>query len=186
MVSFLAKYIKNDQVGIIANAHLAHADIDSVFSNKCIEIAKKFHIAVDFAKNGKSAHLERFEKPQKFPDFMEKSHKETYKSKKALGKMFRVCKDLESENENASIDYHDIKEEMKSVKEELKAGQEMMEAGQASVKAEMQKSVKDEMKVVQEKMEAAQEKIEAGQEEMKREITCIIENNSGAAKEVDT
>ncbi|XP_035220933.1 RNA-dependent RNA polymerase 1-like, partial [Stegodyphus dumicola] len=109
MVTFLVKYIKNDQVGIIANAHLAHADRGSIFSNECIKIAKKFHIAVDFAKHGRTAHLGKFERPLKFPDFMEKNHKETYKSKKALGKMFRVCKDLESENENASIDYHDIK-----------------------------------------------------------------------------
>ncbi|XP_035217230.1 RNA-dependent RNA polymerase 1-like [Stegodyphus dumicola] len=108
MIEFLGTYIKNDQVGTIANAHLAHADYGNIFSNICIKIANKVHIAVDFAKHGESTHLDPSERPVRFPDFMEKYHKDTYKSTKALGKMYRICKDLESENENASIDYHGI------------------------------------------------------------------------------
>ncbi|GFS81565.1 RNA-dependent RNA polymerase 1 [Nephila pilipes] len=109
MVDFLVKYIKNDQVGAIANAHLAHADSKGIFSAKCIAIAKKFSVAVDYAKTGVSRHLEPSERPEEFPDFMEKNYKETYNSKKALGKMFRVAHDYESENEDASIVYQDIK-----------------------------------------------------------------------------
>ncbi|CAL1290675.1 unnamed protein product, partial [Larinioides sclopetarius] len=40
---------------------------------------------------------------------MERNYKETYNSKKALGKMFRVAHDYESENKDASITYLDIK-----------------------------------------------------------------------------
>ncbi|CAL1273549.1 unnamed protein product, partial [Larinioides sclopetarius] len=111
MVDFLVKYIKNDQVGAIASAHLAHADSSSIFSDQCIEIAKKFSYAVDYAKTGVSRHLEPEEKPKRFPDFMEKNHihKETYRSEKALGKMFQVAHDYESENQDASLTYSDIK-----------------------------------------------------------------------------
>uniref|UniRef100_A0A2L2Y470 RNA-dependent RNA polymerase n=1 Tax=Parasteatoda tepidariorum TaxID=114398 RepID=A0A2L2Y470_PARTP len=108
MIECLINYIKNDQVGTIANAHLAHADRDDIFSEICIDIAKKNSYAVDFAKTGVSKSLDQEERPNVFPDFMEKHHKETYKSKKALGKMFRVVKDFESENEYASITYRDV------------------------------------------------------------------------------
>ncbi|CAL1273134.1 unnamed protein product [Larinioides sclopetarius] len=109
MIDFLVKYIKTDQVGAIANAHLAYADNVSIFSDKCITIAEKFSYAVDFAKTGVSRHLEPEEKPERFPDFMERSYKETYRSEKALGKMYRVAHDYESENQDASITYLDIK-----------------------------------------------------------------------------
>ncbi|XP_035228911.1 uncharacterized protein LOC118201011 [Stegodyphus dumicola] len=108
MVNFLAKYIKNDQVGTIANAHLAHADAESIFSDECIRIANIFHVAVDFAKHGRNVHLHPLDRPMKYPDFMENIRKETYKSRKALGKMYRICKDLESENESASSDYSNV------------------------------------------------------------------------------
>ncbi|PRD18251.1 UNVERIFIED_CONTAM: hypothetical protein NCL1_61331 [Trichonephila clavipes] len=40
---------------------------------------------------------------------MEKNHKASYKSKKALGKMYRIARDYESEAEDASVTYEDIK-----------------------------------------------------------------------------
>ncbi|XP_042904893.1 uncharacterized protein [Parasteatoda tepidariorum] len=109
MIDFLVQFIKNDQVGSIASAHLAQADQESIFSEKCITIAKKFSYAVDFAKTGVSTHLHGNERPTKFPDFMERHFQESYKSKKALGKMYRVIRDYESENEEASLAYSDVK-----------------------------------------------------------------------------
>lgn len=109
MIRFLQTYIENDQVGSIANAHLAHADRYDIFHEQCLNIAKKFSVAVDFAKNGSSRSLDRDQRPQQYPDFMEKYHKTVYKSQKALGKMYRVCRDFESENEETSVGYHDIK-----------------------------------------------------------------------------
>ncbi|XP_054724114.1 uncharacterized protein LOC129234216 isoform X1 [Uloborus diversus] len=108
MISFLVKYIKNDQVGILANAHLAHADNLGIHASIPLTIAKKFSVAVDFAKNGKSENLDRSERPTTYPDFMEKNHREVYKSQNALGKMYRVCIDFESENQSASTSYKDI------------------------------------------------------------------------------
>ncbi|KAG8193801.1 hypothetical protein JTE90_029535 [Oedothorax gibbosus] len=111
ITEFLITYIKNDQIGTIANTHLALADQFDIFHPICIAVAKKFSYAVDYAKTAVKTSmfaLSREERPKQFPDFMEKPHKETYKSKKALGKMFRVAHDYESENEHASIAYHDI------------------------------------------------------------------------------
>ncbi|KAG8180104.1 hypothetical protein JTE90_027883 [Oedothorax gibbosus] len=111
IIEFLITYIRNDQVGIIANTHLALADQLDIFDPMCTTVAKKFSYAVDYAKSGVSREffsLKPKDRPKKYPDFMEKPHKETYKSKKALGKMFRVAHDYESENEHASIAYQDI------------------------------------------------------------------------------
>ena len=109
MIDFLQNYIKNDHVGAIASAHLAHADREGIFSPICKSIANKFSISVDFAKNGSSQHLDRNERPIEYPDFMENTIRETYKSKNALGKMYRVCKDFESENQVTSVSYENIK-----------------------------------------------------------------------------
>lgn len=109
MIDFLQEYIKNDHVGAIASAHLAHADKLGIFDPLCAKIAKKFSISVDFAKNGKCERLERDERPVEYPDFMENAHREMYKSQNALGKMYRVCKDFESENQVTSISYENIK-----------------------------------------------------------------------------
>ena len=109
MIDFLQNYIKSDQVGSIANAHLAQADNEGIFSPICLAIAEKFFIAVDFPKTGESEYLEGDERPQEYPDFMENTNRSMYKSKKALGKMYRVCKDFESENEVTSIGYENIK-----------------------------------------------------------------------------
>lgn len=109
MIDFLQNYIKNDHVGSIANAHLAYADDKGISSDECINIARKFFIAVDFPKTGESEHLENKERPKRYPDFMENNNKKMYKSEKALGKMYRVCKDFESENEVTSIGYDSIK-----------------------------------------------------------------------------
>lgn len=110
MIEFLITYIKQDQVGSIATAHLAFADKFGIFSDICLKLARKFSTAVDFAKSGVSEHLEADERPQWYPDFMEKDHKPVYKSKKALGHLFRVASDYESESESAmaSNTYKDI------------------------------------------------------------------------------
>ncbi|KAF8782261.1 putative RNA-dependent RNA polymerase 1 like protein [Argiope bruennichi] len=87
MINFLVKYIKNDQ----------------------LKSMLLIYGSVDYAKTGVSRHLDPPERPDRFPDFMERNYKETYKSKKALGKMYRVAHDYESENQEASITYQDIK-----------------------------------------------------------------------------
>ncbi|KAH7944548.1 hypothetical protein HPB52_021365 [Rhipicephalus sanguineus] len=99
MIQFLCNYIKNDSIGILSNAHLAWADQEKegIHSQKCLAIAEKISICLDFAKNGKTAFLRREERPMLYPDFMEKgSHKTTYRSDRALGVLYRTCRSLEA------------------------------------------------------------------------------------------
>ncbi|GFY41076.1 RNA-dependent RNA polymerase 1, partial [Trichonephila inaurata madagascariensis] len=63
-------------------------------------------MAVDYVKTGVNRHLGSSEKPRQYPDFMEKNYKASYKSKKALGKMYRIARDYESEADDACVTYH--------------------------------------------------------------------------------
>ncbi|XP_077542923.1 uncharacterized protein LOC144155400 [Haemaphysalis longicornis] len=99
MAKFISDYIMNDNVGIMSNAHLALADKleDGVFSEPCLSIAMKISICLDFAKTGIPSMLERAEKPHEYPDFMEKGcQKNTYRSKRVLGHLYRLQRFLES------------------------------------------------------------------------------------------
>ncbi|GFS62896.1 RNA-dependent RNA polymerase 2 [Trichonephila inaurata madagascariensis] len=108
VADFLVNYIKKDTIGSIALAHLAFADQFSVHEDICLEIARKHAIAVDFAKTGVSERLARHENPKQFPDFMEKFWKKKYKSKKALGKMYRVSRDFDTDNQSYILQYNNV------------------------------------------------------------------------------
>ncbi|XP_062593720.1 uncharacterized protein LOC134255214 isoform X2 [Saccostrea cucullata] len=96
IVDFLANYIKNDNLGIIANAHLALADSEpeGIFSDFCLKLAKKHSDAVDFPKSGKCPQIDTDVRPKRYPDFMMKSDKLPYYSSKILGKLYRQCQQL--------------------------------------------------------------------------------------------
>lgn len=99
MVQFICNYIKNDNIGVMSNAHLAWADQleDGIFSECCLKIADKISVCLDFAKTGASSHLDKKEKPPLYPDFMEKGcHKNTYQSKRILGQLYRLHRSLEA------------------------------------------------------------------------------------------
>ncbi|CAH1261858.1 Hypp2472 [Branchiostoma lanceolatum] len=97
MIEFFAEYIRNDQLGLIANAHLVHADKETkgIFSQKCMELARLHSDAVDFPKTGQCPELKRDLRPDKYPDFMMKSDKPQYRSEKIIGKLFRQCQALD-------------------------------------------------------------------------------------------
>ncbi|CAG8444865.1 5544_t:CDS:10 [Acaulospora morrowiae] len=88
---FFVNYILSDQLGQIANAHLANADIEEsgAFHGKCIRLAQLHSAAVDFPKTGIPAEFPLDLKVEKFPDFMEKPDKPSYESKKVLGILYR-------------------------------------------------------------------------------------------------
>ncbi|KAJ2957340.1 hypothetical protein NQZ79_g6942 [Umbelopsis isabellina] len=88
---FFVNYINNDNLGQIANAHLAAADRSprGAMDGACIRLAQLHSLAVDFPKSGKPAKLDEELRVRVFPDFMEKKDKETYHSKKILGKIYR-------------------------------------------------------------------------------------------------
>ncbi|KAJ6321895.1 hypothetical protein OIU77_011892 [Salix suchowensis] len=74
---YFTNYIVNDSLGIIANAHTAFADKESLkaMSAPCIELARKFSIAVDFPKTGVPAEIPSHLRVKVYPDFMEKPDK---------------------------------------------------------------------------------------------------------------
>lgn len=99
MIEFVCNYIKNDNVGVMSNAHLAWADghEDGIFSKQCMQIARKISTCLDFAKTGETSYLTKDEKPMQYPDFMEKgSSKDTYRSKRVLGHLYRLRRSLEA------------------------------------------------------------------------------------------
>ena len=95
---FVAKFISYDQLGLIANSHLANADIqkDGIFSDICIQLAALHSIAVDFPKTGKAAEMKPIHRPSRYPDYMMKADKPHYRSKNVLGSLFRECQALEA------------------------------------------------------------------------------------------
>lgn len=109
MIACLEDYIRKDQIGMISNAHLALVDRYGVEDVICKAVARKVSIAVDFAKTGQVIPLTKKEKPREYPDFMENTTREEYKSVKALGKMYRICRDYETENTETTSMYPKIK-----------------------------------------------------------------------------
>ncbi|OQR79267.1 putative RNA-dependent RNA polymerase SHL2-like [Tropilaelaps mercedesae] len=108
--SFFCDYIMNDQVGRVSNAHLACADQEpeGIFSQKCLSLAQKLSTCLDSAKTGRKDILTAQDIPSRYPDFMEKqSHKRTYRSKRALGRLFRSCRFLEASFNLTSMGQND-------------------------------------------------------------------------------
>ncbi|KAK9903772.1 hypothetical protein M0R45_000949 [Rubus argutus] len=90
-------YIVNDNLGIIANAHLVFADRERrlAMSAKCMNLAELHSHAVDSPKTGVLVKLPRSLRVKVYPDFMEKIDKPPYESKRVIGKLFRQVKDVE-------------------------------------------------------------------------------------------
>ncbi|XP_052702358.1 uncharacterized protein LOC128178957 [Crassostrea angulata] len=105
IVEFVANYIQNDNLGIIANTHLALADYepDGIFSSSCIELAKMHSDAVDFPKTGNAPSLQNFKSPEKYPDFMMKRDKLQYTSSEIIGKLYRQCRFLLPKAQNQAF-----------------------------------------------------------------------------------
>jgi RNA-dependent RNA polymerase len=95
---YFTNCIVHDNLGIIDNAHTAFADKERLgaMSPKCIELAKLHAIAVDYPKSGVAAEIPHHLRVKVYPDFMEKSDKPTYESKRVIGKLFRGVKEIAS------------------------------------------------------------------------------------------
>ncbi|XP_042502811.1 probable RNA-dependent RNA polymerase 1 isoform X2 [Macadamia integrifolia] len=92
---YFTNFIVNESLGIISNAHtvLADKEPDKAESNKCIELARLFSIAVDFPKTGVPAEIPHRLRVKEYPDFMEKDDdKSTYESQGVIGKLYRDIK----------------------------------------------------------------------------------------------
>ena len=88
---FFIDYIRNDQLGVIANAHLVQADINDggAKSKPCLELARLHSVAVDFPKTGVPAVMRSELRARVYPDFMAKTNRHSYESTKILGKLHR-------------------------------------------------------------------------------------------------
>ncbi|CAF4083207.1 unnamed protein product [Adineta steineri] len=96
---FFVEYIEADNLGMIANSHLAFADQSPLRAKaeKCLQLARMHSTAVDFAKNGVSAQrLTADLRPPIYPHFMEKRYKLNYHSETILGRLYDEVKRFEN------------------------------------------------------------------------------------------
>ncbi|CAM9929773.1 unnamed protein product [Ectocarpus sp. 12 AP-2014] len=91
IADFFLKYIQNDNLGRIANAHLVWADLSPLGArcDECLQLAASHSKAVDFPKSGVPAVFPDDVKVDSYPDFMCKSDDVTYTSTKLIGRLFR-------------------------------------------------------------------------------------------------
>ena len=102
---FFVNFMKNDNVGRIASAHVVFADSEpeGVMSKQCIRLAQLHSTAVDFQKTGVPATMEQELVPKEMPDFMENDRKVNYPSEKVLGHIYRKVKSSAADYDNQSV-----------------------------------------------------------------------------------
>ncbi|KAK6743144.1 hypothetical protein RB195_010418 [Necator americanus] len=96
MVDFFLKYLRQDSIGRMSNAHLILADRKGLFDDICNGIARKCAIAVDFPKSGEPAEpLTVHEQSDIVPDYMFSVIKPMYRSHRLNGQIYRKAKKVE-------------------------------------------------------------------------------------------
>ncbi|VDM96403.1 unnamed protein product [Thelazia callipaeda] len=96
MIDFFLKYLSQDSVGRMSNAHLIMCDRLGLFHEVSEGIARKCAIAVDFPKTGEPADpLTLYEQSEFVPDYMQNIFKPSYRSKRLLGELYRRAKKVE-------------------------------------------------------------------------------------------
>ncbi|KAG0420061.1 RNA-dependent RNA polymerase 1, partial [Dictyocoela roeselum] len=96
IVNFFIKFMRDNELGSIANAHLAFSDqkIRGVTAPESLKLATLFNMGVDFPKTGFVARLPLDLTPTIYPDFMNIKGQPSYKSTKTLGVLYRRSKML--------------------------------------------------------------------------------------------
>lgn len=99
IIDFFTRNMVTDQLGVICNAHVAHADKSEygALDEKCITLAELAATAVDSPKTGKLVTMPQALKIKVYPDFMGKEDFMSYKSEKILGILYRKIKDAYQE-----------------------------------------------------------------------------------------
>ncbi|KAI9094039.1 RNA dependent RNA polymerase-domain-containing protein [Phlyctochytrium arcticum] len=85
-------YMRHNNLGSIDNAWKAWADKSpkGAFDETAMKLATLHSDAVDFAKKGVPAFMDRELRPRSWPDFMEKpAYQSSYQSNKAVGEIYR-------------------------------------------------------------------------------------------------
>jgi RNA-dependent RNA polymerase len=106
IINFFLKNMVNENLGVICNAHVVHADRSEygALDMNCIKLAELAATAVDFPKTGKLVTMPFSLRPKVYPDFMGKDEHLSYKSNKILGKMYRKIKDATAFEELSSAE----------------------------------------------------------------------------------
>ncbi|TKR94598.1 hypothetical protein L596_008863 [Steinernema carpocapsae] len=106
VINHIVNYIQQDSIGVISYAFLVNSDLYGIDSEVCKRIARKHSMAVDFPKTGVPPQkLTREpdednnvppEKPDRYPDFMEKSGRDPdYVSAGLNGQIYRRSKEIQ-------------------------------------------------------------------------------------------
>lgn len=87
-------YLRSNNLGTIANTWLAFSDSSSLgaLDPKALQLAELHSQAVDFPKKGIPAEIPSNLLVKDFPDYMEKKHRKSYVSRKAIGSIYRHVK----------------------------------------------------------------------------------------------
>ncbi|EFO21905.2 RNA dependent RNA polymerase [Loa loa] len=112
MIDFFLKYLSQDSIGRMSNAHLIMCDRLGLFHEICDSIARKCAVAVDFPKTGVQAKpLILHEQCDSIPDYMQNTIKPSYRSKRLLGQLYRKAQKVEDISEAVQgakfADYYD-------------------------------------------------------------------------------
>ncbi|KAI6227443.1 RNA-directed RNA polymerase [Aphelenchoides fujianensis] len=136
IVDFFLKYLDQDTIGRVSNAHLIAVDKCGIYHPVCESIAAKCSIAVDFPKTGEPADpLTDSERFNETPDFMAVGQRFSYKSKRLLGKLFRKARVLEQMLEVVSSESEvETKADVFLLDEELEAAEASMFAQAITVR----------------------------------------------------
>ncbi|KAJ3137940.1 Interferon-induced helicase C domain-containing protein 1 [Physocladia obscura] len=91
LVDFYMRYMSNEKLGVVANAHLAIADKSEkgAADPASLRLAEINNIEVDFPKTERHVEIPPNMWPNEYPDFMQKYDRKMYKSEKTLGILFR-------------------------------------------------------------------------------------------------
>jgi len=89
IINFFAEYVNTNNLGLIADAHLAHYDSDPKGANGEIpkSLAKKFSLAVDAPKTGAKITMNDDEETKSFQHYMGKD-RNSYHSDHIMGKLY--------------------------------------------------------------------------------------------------
>ncbi|EQC41617.1 hypothetical protein SDRG_01576 [Saprolegnia diclina VS20] len=90
--AFYLEYLRNDNLGTIANLHMVLCDrsVDGAADAIAIEMATAHAIAVDYAKTGEPACIPPHPPLDAYPDFLEKADKPSYRSTSVLGLLYQA------------------------------------------------------------------------------------------------
>jgi RNA-dependent RNA polymerase len=86
VVEYYSNFLNSNNLGLIANAHLAQCDFRGPKHEISISIAKKFALAVDAPKTGARIVLEENEKMTQVPHYL--GGKSTYHSESIIGQLY--------------------------------------------------------------------------------------------------